>query len=148
MTRENENGQEKRENAKRNTRKTNAEVKNNASKKVERTKRTEKTERKMPEKKTVESKAGTKTTRTRRTRTTEKTTKLPIRREEKSMVRHSRKATSLVNVKSEENLQICHCVPDEHGCAHHAAGADGGTEQQPVLYAGDQRGDERAERCV
>ena len=41
MTRENENGQEKRENAKRNTRKTNAEVKNNASKKVDRTKRTE-----------------------------------------------------------------------------------------------------------
>ena len=106
MTRENENGQEKRENAKRNTRKTNAEVKNNASKKVDRTKRTEKTERKMPEKKTVESKAGTKTTRTRRTRTTEKTTKLPIRREEKSMVRHSRKATSLVNVKSEENLLV------------------------------------------
>ena len=60
----------------------------------------------MPEKKTVESKAGTKTTRTRRTRTTEKTTKLPIRREEKSMVRHSRKATSLVNVKSEENLPV------------------------------------------
>ncbi|MFR7742538.1 MAG: hypothetical protein ACLU3I_04015 [Acutalibacteraceae bacterium] len=48
----------------------------------------------------------------------------------------------------EENLSICHRVPDEHGCAHHAAGADGGTEQQPVLYAGDQRGDERAERRV
>lgn len=32
----------------------------------------------------------------------------------------------------EENLSICHRVPDEHGCAHHTAGADGGTEQQPV----------------
>ena len=59
-----------------------------------------------------------------------------------------RHGTGAEVVKSEENLQICYCVPDEHGCAHHTAGADGGTEQQPVLYAGDQRGDERAERCV
>ena len=37
-------------------------------------------------------------------------------------------------VRSEKDLQICPCVPDEHGCAHHAAGADGGAEQQPVFY--------------
>ena len=50
--------------------------------------------------------------------------------------------------KHDENLPLRYCVPDEHGCAHHAAGADGGTEQQPVLYAGDERRVERAERCV
>lgn len=45
------------------------------------------------------------TRRTRTTRTTEKTTKLPIKREEKSMIRHN-KTTSLVNIQSEENLPI------------------------------------------
>ena len=98
MTRENENGQEKKENTKRNTRKTNAEIRNNTNKKGEKTKRTE---GKTLEKKAIESKTNS---RSRRTRTTEKATKLPIKREEKSMIRHSRKATSLVNVKNEENL--------------------------------------------
>ena len=100
MTRENENGQEKKENTKRNTRKTNAEIRNNTNKKGEKTKRTE---GKTLEKKVIESKTNS---RSRRTRTTEKATKLPIKREEKSMIRHSRKATSLVNVKNEENLPI------------------------------------------
>ena len=100
MTRENENGQEKKENTKRNTRKTNAEIRNNTNKKGEKTKRTE---GKTLEKKAIESKTNS---RSRRTRTTEKATKLPIKREEKSMIRHSRKATSLVNVKNEENLPI------------------------------------------
>ncbi len=98
MTRENENGQEKKENTKRNTRKTNAEIRNNTNKKGEKTKRTE---GRTLEKKAIESKTNS---RSRRTRTTEKATKLPIKREEKSMIRHSRKATSLVNVKNEENL--------------------------------------------
>ena len=100
MTRENENGQEKKENTKRNTRKTNAEIRNYTNKKGEKTKRTE---GKTLEKKAIESKTNS---RSRRTRTTEKATKLPIKREEKSMIRHSRKATSLVNVKNEENLPI------------------------------------------
>lgn len=100
MTRENENGQEKKENTKRNTRKTNAEIRNNTNKKGEKTKRTE---GRTLEKKAIESKTNS---RSRRTRTTEKATKLPIKREEKSMIRHSRKATSLVNVKNEENLPI------------------------------------------
>ena len=40
----------------------------------------------------VEGKGNTaRTRRTRTTRTTEKTTKLPIKREEKSMIRHNKK---------------------------------------------------------
>ncbi len=93
MTRENENGQEKNESVKRNTRKNATEGRGRATRKKEQ--------------KMVEGKGNTaRTRRTRTTRTTEKTTKLPIKREEKSMIRHNKKTTSLVNIQSEENLPI------------------------------------------
>ena len=93
MTRENENGQEKNESVKRNTRKNATEGRGRATRKKEQ--------------KMVEGKVNTaRTRRTRTTRTTEKTTKLPIKREEKSMIRHNKKTTSLVNIQSEENLPI------------------------------------------
>ena len=78
MTRENENGQEKNESVKRNTRKNATEGRGRATRKKEQ--------------KMVEGKGNTaRTRRTRTTRTTEKTTKLPIKREEKSMIRHNNK---------------------------------------------------------
>ena len=91
MTRENEQPKkeklEKRETTKR---------KNNVEEKKKTTKKTERT--------TVENKTNTRTRRTRTTKTTEKTNKLPIKREEQGIIKHHRKATSLVNVKNEENL--------------------------------------------